>query len=50
MSKRLLSMDDRRLIALCKQERTRLREQLAQLSDRALAVKFGVSHRTISRE
>jgi len=47
--KKLLTNDDERIIRECKIEREKLRFQASQLSDRSLAKKFCVSHRTISR-
>lgn len=44
-----LSNEDVKLIRKCKKEKARLMAQIEQFSDRALAKKFGVSHRTISR-
>ena len=48
-SKKLLTVEDEILIAKCKEDRERLRKQASELSDRALAKKFNVSHRTIGR-
>ena len=48
-SRKLLAVQDETLIAACKVERERLKKQYAELSDRALAKKFNVSHRTIGR-
>ena len=47
--KKLLTKDDERIIRDCKDDRKRLRDKAAQLSDRSLGEKFGVSHRTIGR-
>lgn len=44
-----LTEEDKTLIADCKAERKRLKRQLSQLTDRALAKKFGVSNVTIER-
>ena len=49
MTARSLSAEDVRLIRACKVEKKKLLEQAAQYSDRSLAEKFDVNHRTISR-
>ncbi len=43
-----LDSDDVRLIRLAAAERDRLRKELAELTDSALAVKFEVSVRTVT--
>lgn len=45
----ILTDEDVQLIRQAQAERNRLRAQAAQLSNRALAEKFGVHHRTIDR-
>ena len=47
--KKLLTIDDERIIRDCKVERIKLREQASHLSDRSLAEKFDVHHSTIRR-
>lgn len=46
---RKLTEEDVRLLRACKAEKERLLKQVEEYSDRALAKKFGVNHRTISR-
>ena len=44
-----LSRDDQRLIRACKVERERLKGELAELTDTALAEKFGTTYGVIRR-
>ena len=49
MTVRSLSSEDVKLIRACKVEKKKLLKQIEQYSDRVLAEKFGVNHRTINR-
>ena len=50
MSKRVLTFKERVAVGKLKNKRDDLRQRLSQLTDRALAKRFNVSHRTIGRE
>ena len=50
MSKRVLTFEERVAIGKLKDKRDNLRYRISQLTDRALAKRFNVSHRTIGRE
>ena len=49
MNRNQPSADDMRLIIECKRERAKLKRQLAELSNAALAKKFEISKDTVQR-